>query len=129
MAFPKKAFNGEWCVGKFRVFSNIWVVDEVSPMDEDKKPRLVEDDIKDTIKKNAEVLVRTKAHVGDLIHIINVKDCPRLNGTDGTVTKIDYLGQLHGTWASSVAIIPAEDEYEIILPAEIASPMSEIMKK
>ena len=97
-------------------------------MEDNKKPRLVEDDIKDTIKKNAEVLVRTKAHVGDLIHIINVKDCPRLNGTDGTVTKIDYLGQLHGTWASTVAIIPSEDEYEIILPADINGPIEHMMK-
>ena len=94
---------------------------------EEQKPRKVEDEIKETIQANAEVLVRTQAHVGDLIKIIEMKSDPQYNGKDGTVTKIDYLGQLHGTWGG-LAVIPSEDKYEIILPASIASPMEHIMR-
>ena len=32
--------------------------------EEEKKPKTVEDEIKETIQANAEVLVRTNAHVG-----------------------------------------------------------------
>jgi len=95
--------------------------------EEKKEPRKVEDEIKETIQANAEILIKTKAHVGDMIKIIEMKDAPQYNGKDGTVTRIDGLGQLRGTWGS-FAVIPSEDKYEIILPAEIAVPMTDIMK-
>ena len=95
--------------------------------EEEKKPKTVEDEIKETIQANAEVLVRTNAHVGDLIKIIEMKSDPQYNGKDGTVTRVDHLGQLHGTWGG-LAVIPSEDKYEIILPADIASPMEHILK-
>lgn len=95
--------------------------------EEEKKPRKIEDEIKETIQANAEVLIKTNAHAGDMIKIIEMKDAPQYNGKDGTVTHIDHLGQLHGTWGN-FAVIPAEDKYEIILPAEIAVPMTDIMK-
>ena len=96
-------------------------------MSEEKKPRKVEDEIKETIQANAEVLVRTNAHVGDLIKIIEMKNDPQYNGKDGTVTRVDHLGQLHGTWGG-LAVIPSEDKYEIILPAEINGPIEHLMK-
>lgn len=96
-------------------------------MDNQEAPkRKVEDEIKETIQSNAEVLIKTNAHKGDLIKIIEMKDAPQYNGRDGKVTHIDHLGQLHGTWGN-FAVIPAEDKYEIILPAEIAVPMEDIM--
>lgn len=56
-----------------------------------------------------------KARVGDRIKIIRlddpyVKDYP---GRTGTVTDIDSMGQLHGTWGG-LAVIPEVDIYEII---------------
>ncbi len=93
----------------------------------EKKPKTVEDEIKETIQANAEVLVRTNAHVGDLIKIIEMKSDPQYNGKDGTVTRVDHLGQLHGTWGG-LAVIPSEDKYEIILPAEINGPIEHLMK-
>lgn len=95
--------------------------------EEKKEPRKVEDEIKETIQANAEVLVKTKAHAGNQIKIIEMKDAPRYNGREGQVTHIDHLGQLHGT-RGNFAVIPAEDKYEIILPAEIAVPMEQILK-
>lgn len=95
--------------------------------EEEKKPRTVEDELKETIQANAKVLIETKAHAGDLIKIIEMKSDPQYNGREGTVSHIDGLGQLHGTWGK-LAVIPAEDKYEIILPAEIAVPMEHIMR-
>lgn len=36
-----------------------------------------------------------------------------LNGKTGTVTSIDSIGQLHGTWGG-LAIIPEVDEFSIV---------------
>lgn len=36
--------------------------------------------------------------VGDLIRIEYMEDEPRYWGKSGKVTKIDDMGQLHGTW-------------------------------
>lgn len=94
---------------------------------EQKPPRTVEDEIKETIQANAEVLIKTKAHVGDMIKINKMASDPQFNGREGTVTRIDGLGQLHGTWGT-YAVIPAEDEYEIVLPAEIAVGIENILK-
>lgn len=55
-----------------------------NPMSEEKKePRKVEDEIKETIQANAEVLIKTNAHAGDMIKIIEMKDAPQYNGRDG----------------------------------------------
>ena len=56
-----------------------------------------------------------------------MKSDPQYNGKDGTVTRFDHLGQLHGTWGG-LAVIPSEDKYEIILPAEINGPIEHLMK-
>lgn len=36
--------------------------------------------------------------VGDKIYIIEMKGEPQYTGRVGVITKIDDLGQLHGTW-------------------------------
>ena len=51
--------------------------------------------------------------VGDKIKIIYMQDEPRYSGKEGVIEFIDSLGQLHGTWGG-LAIIPGEDEFEII---------------
>lgn len=54
-------------------------------------------------------------HVGDKIRILRLDDPYSYDypGRVGTVTYIDSLGQLHGTWGG-LAVIPGEDEFEII---------------
>ena len=48
------------------------------------------------------------------IRIVHLKgEDNRYDGRIGTVTLIDSIGQLHGTWGS-LAVIPGVDEYEII---------------
>jgi len=48
------------------------------------------------------------------IKIVHLKgEDNRYDGRTGTVTLIDGIGQLHGTWGS-LAVIPGVDEYEII---------------
>lgn len=52
--------------------------------------------------------------VGDRIRIIQLKgEGSRYQGAEGTVTLIDSIGQLHGTWGG-LAVIPEEDEFEIL---------------
>lgn len=52
--------------------------------------------------------------VGTKIRIIHLKgEDSRYDGAEGTVTYIDGLGQLHGTWGG-LAIIPEEDEFEVV---------------
>ncbi len=46
-----------------------------------------------------------------IIHLQGEDD--RYDGRTGTVTYIDDINQLHGTWGS-VAIIPETDAYEIV---------------
>lgn len=56
-----------------------------------------------------------KAMVGDTIKIIKLDD-PYVTdypGRTGTVTDIDSMGQLHGTWGG-LAVIPEVDLYEIV---------------
>ena len=60
-----------------------------------------------------------KVNVGDTIKIIALDD-PYDNtypGRIGTVTLIDSIGQLHGTWGG-LAVIPEKDSYSIIKRAE-----------
>lgn len=54
------------------------------------------------------------AKVGDKIKIIRMSD-PYVdyNGREGTITYIDDIGQLHGTWGGC-AIIPEIDKIEVI---------------
>ena len=46
-----------------------------------------------------------------IIHLKNENDA--YDGRIGTITHIDSIGQLHGTWGG-LAIIPEEDDFEII---------------
>ena len=51
--------------------------------------------------------------IGDKIKIINMKDEPHYKDREGTVTRIDDAGQIHGTWGGC-AIIPEIDTYVIL---------------
>lgn len=58
--------------------------------------------------------------VGDKVRIIRLNDnggtdwqAREYSGREGTITHIDDLGQLHGTWGG-LAIIPDEDEFEVL---------------
>lgn len=56
-----------------------------------------------------------KAKVGDIIKIVALDDPydKTYPGRIGTVTHIDSMGQLHGTWGG-LAVIPEVDVYEIV---------------
>lgn len=51
--------------------------------------------------------------IGDVIKIISMQGEPDYTGRSGIVTRIDSLGQIHGTWGG-LAIIPEEDTFQII---------------
>ena len=51
--------------------------------------------------------------VGDKIHITLMVGEPQYTDKEGIVTKVDDIGQIHGTWGGC-ALIPNEDEFEII---------------
>lgn len=52
--------------------------------------------------------------VGDKIRINHLRgEDNRYDGKEGTITYIDSLGQLHGTWGG-LAIIPEEDDFDIL---------------
>ena len=51
--------------------------------------------------------------IGDKIKIIAMEGEPIYEDKVGTVTSIDDMGQLHGTWGG-IAIIPDLDEFIII---------------
>ena len=51
--------------------------------------------------------------IGDVIKIISMQGEPDYAGRSGIVTRIDSLGQIHGTWGG-LAIIPGEDTFQII---------------
>ena len=51
--------------------------------------------------------------IGDVIKIISMQGEPDYTGRSGIVTRIDSLGQFHGTWGG-LAIIPEEDTFQII---------------
>ena len=48
--------------------------------------------------------------VGDKIRIISMNGEPVYSGMTGTITSIDSMGQLHGTWGGC-AVIPGEDSF------------------
>lgn len=54
-----------------------------------------------------------KVKIGDLIKVIKMEGEPDYSNRVGTVTAIDGIGQLHGTWGG-LAIIPEKDTYEIL---------------
>lgn len=73
-----------------------------------------------------------RVSVGDRIRIIGMKDSTQPSpafpdGVDhqardyankeGTVTCIDSMGQIHGSWGG-LAVVPEEDEFEIIEHAD-----------
>lgn len=51
--------------------------------------------------------------VGDKIRIIYMEGEPQYTGKVGVVTRIDDMGQIHGTWGGCALIAP-NDEFEII---------------
>ena len=52
--------------------------------------------------------------VGDKIRINHLKDEDNTyDGKEGTITYIDSLGQLHGTWGG-IGVIPEEDDFDIL---------------
>ena len=55
------------------------------------------------------------AKVGDLIEITYMGGEPQYEGREGTITRIDDMGQLHGTWGG-LAVIPGEDSFRILSP-------------
>ncbi len=71
-----------------------------------------------------------KTEVGDIIRIIKMKDEPSYNGKEGTVTHIDDLGQIHGTWGGC-ALIPEIDKFEVIdtLEASLSTKISHLVKE
>lgn len=66
----------------------------------------------DNYKKELE-----EKYLGKTIKIINMKGEPKYSGKVGKVEHIDGICQLHGTWGG-VAVIPSEDEIEIIEETE-----------
>lgn len=50
--------------------------------------------------------------VGDEIKIISMSGEPQYTGKSGVVTRIDGIGQIHGTWGGC-ALIPEEDVFEV----------------
>lgn len=51
--------------------------------------------------------------VGDKIRIISMNGEPVYSGMTGTITSIDGIGQLHGTWGG-LAVIPSEDSFVVL---------------
>lgn len=56
---------------------------------------------------------KARCLIGKKIRIINMNGEPYYTGRIGTVTDIDDIGQIHGTWGG-LAIIDGEDEYRVI---------------
>ena len=52
------------------------------------------------------------AKVGDYIRIEYMNGEPQYTGREGTITKIDDAGQLHGTWGG-LAVVPEVDSFTI----------------
>ena len=52
------------------------------------------------------------AKIGDKIVIIAMRGEPDYTGKLGIVTRIDSLGQIHGTWGG-LAIIPELDDFQV----------------
>lgn len=96
-------------------------------MPEEKKPISPLEILLGIACDNTRIITRTNTRVGDLVRIIQMKRFSEFNGMYGTVTEIDRVGMLHGTWGDKL-ICPSEDEYETILPADINGPIEHLMK-
>ena len=57
--------------------------------------------------------IMEKVKIGDLIKVIKMEGEPDYSNRVGTVTAIDGIGQLHGTWGG-LAIIPEKDTYQVL---------------
>ena len=53
------------------------------------------------------------AKVGDLIRIDYMAGEENYWGREGTITRIDDAGQLHGTWGG-LAVIPGKDSFTVL---------------
>ena len=62
--------------------------------------------------------------VGDVIHIDYMNGEPEYTGREGTVRKIDDMGQIHGTWGG-LALHEGEDSFTIL---DSASPQQQLKK-
>lgn len=51
--------------------------------------------------------------VGDEIFIYEMQGEPRYAGEKGTVTSIDSMGHIHGTWGGC-SLIPGKDIYMVL---------------
>ena len=51
--------------------------------------------------------------VGDKIRILYMDGEPHYKGREGTVTFIDAIGQIHGTWGGC-GVVPGVDRYKVI---------------
>ena len=54
-----------------------------------------------------------KVKIGDLIKVLKMEGERDYSNRVGTVTAIDGIGQLHGTWGG-LAIIPEKDTYQVL---------------
>ncbi len=52
-------------------------------------------------------------NIGDEIEILYMSGEPQYSGKTGTVTRIDDIGQIHGTWGGC-ALVPEEDSFRVI---------------
>lgn len=57
--------------------------------------------------------VQWSLSVGEKIRIIDMVGEPQYNGKSGTITDIDDMGQVHGTWGG-LALQPERDKWEKI---------------
>jgi hypothetical protein len=57
--------------------------------------------------------VQWSLSVGEKIRIIDMVGEPQYKGKSGTITDIDDMGQVHGTWGG-LALQPERDKWEKI---------------
>jgi len=63
-----------------------------------------------------EILDKLREDVGKRIRIIEMKGEDFQSGTEGTITHIDDMCNIHVQWdnGSTLSVIPDEDQYEIL---------------
>lgn len=54
-----------------------------------------------------------KVQIGDKIEIIEMNGEPQYTGKEGIVSRIDDMGQIHGSWGGC-ALIPECDIFKVI---------------
>ena len=54
-----------------------------------------------------------KVQIGDKIKIIDMNGEPQYTGREGIVSRIDDMGQIHGSWGGC-ALIPECDTFKVI---------------